>query len=322
MGYTGLDSGSDDPLAAEVLRRGGALDRESLSAYGEVLGTMGGAAACASFGAAPAAPLCGKLGGMVGRYIVENVPIARGSTMQDLIADTVPMLRRGRAQQLDRVLSLRSYLTLRDAVISELAELRGPGGVEWADRELSARGVPSSDELGMAPDYETHREYVTADLDRCTKESSAAVKMGVAASCGEYNHWLRGYHVPPIAPGQGAIDWHKAAVATFDVPQASRDWIAALDVARGELVPQAKRRVLITQTIGPQLHEATQIGTLRRSTVARDAGVGALFGAGVGAALASVNARGADKRTQIAMGAGIGAGVGALAGAFVGGSDA
>lgn len=132
-----------DELEAELAARDYAVDDAALDAYVERLGQMGGAAACVAIGAAPAAPLCSYLGGEIAKAIKAAVPIAKGSTFDDMIADTWAVVSAKAKASHRRLAAVRAYLARRDAVLEGIPQAARLA----ASAELAARGAHDVPEL-------------------------------------------------------------------------------------------------------------------------------------------------------------------------------
>lgn len=228
----------DNPLSQEVVRRGGGTSEDDMEAYGKVAGASGGAAACAAFLTPATAPACGAVGGVIGGWTAKQLDglMAKGSTMEDLVVDTMkkqrPYLRSARRN----VLALGAYDVMRATAVQELGQQQAqkPGidldlGMQWADHKLSELGAPPLARVSeLQPTWEIWENFVLsfglladgscAPGGLCQpdpnsgwgKECKAAIKLGVAPTCYDYFVLMRYGGFPPAPPGAG-IDWSRAA---------------------------------------------------------------------------------------------------------------
>ncbi len=142
-GYTG-QSASSDQLVQEIIARNGDTSRESLKAYGGIAGTLVASGACVATGVGTAVvALCAYLGGVLGTLIGSAIPIASGSTLEDVVVDTWNNYQKPLAQAAHwRQLAAKSYLVLRDAAIDEAAfyyVLAGTGATADDGRAFAAK---------------------------------------------------------------------------------------------------------------------------------------------------------------------------------------
>jgi len=208
--YTGYDKLENNALTKEVIARRGAIDEESLKAYGKVGGTIAGAGLCAAAGPAVAVG-CGIIGGIIGEWIGSKIPVAHGSTMEDLVVDTMSSVGAKAKVSARAIYSVRAYLTMRDLAITK--------GLA-SDASLTAAGCPPAPvNSRWAPRQvrylESKESYDAAGEQTLTptsiKECGAAKNIGVVNSkftCTDYNYavYYNGYIGPVAAPGE-PIDW-------------------------------------------------------------------------------------------------------------------
>lgn len=211
-GYTGFDN-QDNALVKEIIARKGSVDSESLQAYGQIGGTMGGYALCAAFVVtAPAAPLCGYLGGIIGGWLAKQVPFAHGSSTEDIVVDlwnnyTAPHVKSASKA----MLSAKAYLTMRDLAITQ----------GKTDAWLTSQGLPPAPILSRwAPNAQRYlgsKVYFSQPPGPIGKlspeECNVAQKLGIIGgktglTCRDY-YWIaffNGKFGPIAAPGD-PIDW-------------------------------------------------------------------------------------------------------------------
>jgi len=197
--YSGMDK--SDPLTNEIVARKGATDSKSLQAYGTIAGTIGGTALCGgNIG-------CGILGGIIGGYIASKIPVAAGSTMEDLVSDTWNNYTAPRAKLAAKaILTVHTYLTLRDLAITN----------GHSDADLWAMGLPAAP---IIPAWKPSEARYNAALafqsyelsDSRNKECDAAKNLGIVNSkitCRDYI-WATYYNgeFGPIAKPGAPIDW-------------------------------------------------------------------------------------------------------------------
>jgi len=213
--YTGYDKIKDNALAKEIIGRRGAVDEESLKAYGKVGGTIAGAGLCAATGVgATVAVGCGIIGGIIGEWIASKIPVAHGSTMEDLVGDTINNFIKPKAKlSANGMYAVRAYLTMRDLAITK--------GLA-TDASLTAAGIPPAPvDPRWAPNAQRYSRAKSNYSDVLVQlaQSSAWQKECKAAknikavnskfSCQDYLYavYYEGYIGPVAAPGE-PIDWY------------------------------------------------------------------------------------------------------------------
>jgi hypothetical protein len=215
-GYTGLDQ-YQNPLTEEIIKRDGALDKESLKAYGKIGGTLAGAGACTALGVtAPVAGGCGYIGGLIGEYLASLVPYAAGSTPADLETENWKQYAKPYLQIVQKTtLAGISYLTLRDALITQSAAPK-----EWADKWLTDHGLPGAPLqerwLPRADRWSLHSKWLTglitpADFDGVC---GGAKDAGIGMPCRDWYFLTRG-GCPPVSKPGDMIDWGLLAAEAF-----------------------------------------------------------------------------------------------------------
>lgn len=207
--YSGYDQ--NNPLLAEMIKRKGATDETSLKAYGTIGGQIGGAAACAALGAAAASPFCATIGGYIGGWLAEQIPIAKGTSYKEAIqqqwATDLGPWNAGANKEIQSVLA---YLAYRDSVITR-ANKNGQGSKETIAKRLADSGIPGAPVSNRwKPNqarwlaYECSKEW--AKKHENDEEAKAGVSLGIAKSGFDYwmlKNWISG----PAAPGKDPIDW-------------------------------------------------------------------------------------------------------------------
>ena len=205
--YSGMDKATN-PLTREIIERKGGMSSADLKAYGEVGGAIGGAAACSAFVVtAPVAGGCAILGGIIGGFIGKSIPVAKGSTMEDLVSETWNDFTAPRAKRAAKgILAVKSYLTLRDLAISQGASDVALTEAGLPPAPVFSKFAPSAERYAAALAYEKFELTKTA-LDEC----AVAKKLGIVnekLTCKDYV-WLTYFNgnFGPIAKPGEPIDW-------------------------------------------------------------------------------------------------------------------
>lgn len=137
--YTGYDQ-MGDAVTKEIVKRGGSTDSGSMKAYGTAAGAAGGAALCTAYGGGAVAPLCAKIGGAIVGLIAGHIGTAATMGAAWTLADDWNALRPTIQEAQRGVMAVRSYLTMRDHLITQAASVAGTDR-GWADAWLIQRGV-------------------------------------------------------------------------------------------------------------------------------------------------------------------------------------
>lgn len=209
--YTGYDKIKENELAKEIIARRGAIDEESLKAYGKVGGTIAGAGLCA--GAGPAASVgCGIIGGIIGEWIGSKIPVAHGSTMEDLVVDTMSSVSNKGKVSARAIYSVRAYLTMRDLAITKgLATDASLTAAGCPPAPVNARWKPSSKRHLSAQSSYADALIQLGQSSAWKKECDAAKSIGVVNSkftCQDYLYavYYNGW-IGPVAAAGEPIDW-------------------------------------------------------------------------------------------------------------------
>ncbi len=264
-GYTGQNV-SSDPLVKEIIARNGDTSQESLKAYGGIAGTAAASAACVATGAGAAVvALCAYLGGVIGTLIGSIIPIASGSTLEDVVVDTWNNYQKPLAQKARlRNLAAKSYLVMRDQAIDEAAfifVLANPGSTVDDGRAFAAKwlndrifglgyplGIPVQWQPGAIPahpsgdpdraqkNYENYQHAVAIAEGR---ESPRDQEESIAKSKG----LLPAYEFPtgPALSPDSPFSWD--AIGYDEAAEArSAQYVQALASAKPALIEAAKIR--------------------------------------------------------------------------------
>lgn len=215
IAHLGEYKGSD-ALTKKVVERKGAVDSDSLKAYGAVMGGMSGAAVCAAFVVtAPLAVGCAVLGSIIGGALASLIPIASGSTIDDVVVDTwnanaKPYLDTGP----NGIMAIKAYLIMRDKFIFDTG---APAGM--VDAFLTSQGLPGApvrQRWAPIPKRSLAFEaFVVNKLpDGFGPECVAAKKLLNGITCRDYL-LLRDMRAPPISAASDPIDWGLVAWDQF-----------------------------------------------------------------------------------------------------------
>jgi hypothetical protein len=205
--YSGMDK-LNNPLTKEIVARKGATDSESLEAYGKIGGAAGGAGACVALGVtAPVAGGCAILGGIIGGWIGKNIPVAKGSTMEDLVSETWNDFTAPRAKRAAKaILAVKSYLTLRDLAITQGASDAALTEAGLPPAPIYSIWAPSASRYAAAKAYDSYEVTKTA-LDECAVAKSLGI-VSDKLTCKDYV-WLTYFNgnFGPIGKPGDPIDW-------------------------------------------------------------------------------------------------------------------
>ena len=213
--YTGYDKYTDNALTKEIISRRGAVDEESLKAYGKVGGTIAGAGLCAATGVGTAVAVgCGVIGGIIGEWIASKIPVAHGSSMPDLVADTINSVVKPKAKKSAKaILSVRSYLTMRDLAITKgLATDASLTAAGCPPAPVDKRWLPNAQRFSRAKSNYSDVLVKLSQSPTWQKECAAAKSIGAVNAkftCQDYLYavYYDGY-IGPVAPASDPIDWY------------------------------------------------------------------------------------------------------------------
>lgn len=205
------------PLEKEVIKRKGATDESSFKAYGQVTGTIGGAALCVATGVGAAVAVgCGVLGGIIGGIIGgvlgKQIKILTGKTDEEKIASYWNSAV-GEAKEAGRgILAVKAYLTMRDYALSlgySEAELVKSG---LPPAPVSSRWKPSAARWEQAKQNYAYVQQAAAKGGQKSNDCSIAKSLGITSdelSCADflYMTFWRGARGPVAAPSD-PIDWY------------------------------------------------------------------------------------------------------------------
>lgn len=205
---------ADDPLSKAIVAKKGDTSPEAFKEYAKIAATMGATGACVAFSAGAASPLCGIIAGTVIGWIADKVPIAAGSDIYDVVADTWknttgPHLKW--AQQ--AMLSVKAYYVMRDEAISEA--MAAGATAKWAEDYLDGYGLTTEPVKGRwAPMKERYLHPLVCSAEPCTPVKSVpGVDSMLQKECAAAGMDCRTYLMltygpwPPVASKDESIDW-------------------------------------------------------------------------------------------------------------------
>jgi hypothetical protein len=250
--YTGYDKLEDNELVKEIISRRGAVDEESLKAYGKVGGTVAGAALCAATGVGAAVAVgCGIVGGIIGEWVASKIPVAHGSTMEDLVSDTINKMIKPRAKKSTAaILSVKAYLTMRDLAITKgLATDASLTAAGCPPAPVDKRWAPNAQRYSRAKSNYSDVLVKLAQSSAWKKECAAAKNIKVVNSkftCQDYLYavYYDGY-LGPVAPASDPIDWYavgrdEVAFHFFKYTKDCDSWISSTPFTGTALDPGLK----------------------------------------------------------------------------------
>ncbi len=227
-GYTGLDA-AGDAVVNEIMAQGGSTSSDALQKYAAAAAGAGAGAACAAYGAAAAVPACLAVGSAIAKVVTGGIGKAASSGNAYTDADSwndygVAMIKSGN----EGVMAIRSYLTTRDAALSQAADTLKwkdrNAALAWANQWLEDRGAPPApvNPLWNPAQYGNRWEAfktfaIRAEDPSTTKptsypspESMAAQSCALSAklglTCAAFRI-LRAYPTGLPAPPGAPIDW-------------------------------------------------------------------------------------------------------------------
>lgn len=209
---------ADDALSKEIIARKGDTSEESLKAYGQAAGAMGGGAACLAFGvSAPVAGGCAILGGLIGGVIASMVPVAKGSDLQDAVVDTWKSWTAPNLKWSQRaLLAVKAYYVMREEAVD--AAVAAGATASWAEGYLVQHGLTKEPTPGRwAPRPERYNHPLVCTAEPCAsvqavvsdsdwKECGAAKSVGINLECRTYLQLTYGPW-PPVAGKNDEVDW-------------------------------------------------------------------------------------------------------------------
>lgn len=205
---------ADDALSKAIIAKKGDTSPEAFKEYTKVVAAMGATAACAAFGASAASPFCGVVAGVVIGWIVDKIPVAKGSDMYDAVAQTWkswtgPNLKWAQ----EAMLSVKTYYVMRDEAIKE-AEALGKTK-QWAEQYLANHGLEREPTPGRwAPISARYLHPLACTSDPCLPVKdipgidSSYLKECAAAGMDCRTYLMLTYGPwPPIAGKNEPVDW-------------------------------------------------------------------------------------------------------------------
>lgn len=208
---------ADDPLSKAIIAKKGDTSPEAFKEYAKVIAAMGATAACAAFSggaAAAASPLCGVVASVVIGWAADKIPVAKGSTMYDVVAETWkswigPNLKWAQ----EAMLAVKAYYVMRDEAIS--AAVAAGAKPQWAEDYLNAHELTVEPIKGVwAPMKERYTHPLVCAAEPCAPiKDVPGVNSNTLKECAAAGMDCRTYLMltygpwPPVAGKDEAVDW-------------------------------------------------------------------------------------------------------------------
>lgn len=225
---------ADDALSKAIIANKGDTSEASLKEYGQAAGSMGGAELGKLFGGPVGAYVGALLGGKIGAAVASYIPVAKGSDIKDVVAETWKGWQGPNLKSSYRaMLGVKAFYVMRDEAVSKA--IAAGATEQWAEDYLNKHGLQTEPTQGRwAPRSDRYNHPLACVSEPCAstqsvvtasqwEECGGAKALGIQLDCREYAQMTWGPW-PPIAAKGDKIDWGLIAWDEIILDQYSVDF--------------------------------------------------------------------------------------------------